>query len=190
MPGSSMSISTKLVTAEEFAAMPDDGMFSELIRGEIVSVGPPAKQHGRLVARIGKLLSIRVEDTGKGVVVSGSGVIITRDPDSVLAPDVSVYLGPVIAPLDEPQRYEEITPDIVFEVVSPSDSAANVEDKVALYLESGVKTVVVVWPRLRRLTVRTLGGDTSLGEGDLLTFTELPGVSIAVEEIFTSAAVS
>jgi len=182
-----MSISTKLVTAEEFAAMPDDGMFSELIRGEIVTVGPPAKQHGRLVARIGKLLSIRVEDAGKGVVVAGSGVIVSRDPDSVLAPDVAVYLGPVIAPIDEPQRYEETTPNIVFEVVSPSDSAANVEDKVALYLESGVKTVVVVWPRLKRLTVRTPLGDSSLSEGDLLTFADLPGINIAIDEMFSSA---
>jgi hypothetical protein len=43
-----MSVSTKLITAEAFELMPDDGMVSELIRGEIVSVGPPARRHGRL----------------------------------------------------------------------------------------------------------------------------------------------
>jgi len=185
-----MSISTKLVTAEEFAVMPDDGMFSELIRGEIVSVGPPAKRHGRLINRIGKLLAIKVEDTGMGVVVSGSGVIVSRDPDSVLAPDVAVYVGAVVAPLDEPERYDEQIPDIVVEVVSPSDSASHVEDKVALYLNAGVKSVVVVWPRLSRITVRAPHGDSSLGSGDRLTFTDLPGAPIAVDEIFSSALAS
>jgi len=44
--------------------------------------------------------------------------------------------------------------------------------------------VVVVWPRLRRLTVRTLHGDSSLTAGDHLTFADLPGISIAVDAIF------
>lgn len=182
-----MSVSTKLVTIEEFEAMPDEGMFSELLRGKIVSAGPPAKRHGRLINRIGKLLALRVEDAGKGVVVNGSGVIVARDPDSLLAPDVAVYVGAVVDPIDEPERYDEQIPDIVVEVVSPSDSASNVEDKVALYLEAGVQSVVVVWPRLRRVTVRTRLGDSSLGAGDHLAFADLPGVRIAVDEIFSAA---
>jgi hypothetical protein len=44
--------------------------------------------------------------------------------------------------------------------------------------------VVIVWPRLRRVTVRSPGGDSSLGAGDHLTFADLPGISIAVDEIF------
>jgi Uma2 family endonuclease len=123
-------------------------------------------------------------------VVSGSGVIVSRDPDSVLAPDVAVYLGPPVAPIDEPERYEEAIPAVVFEVVSPSDFASHVEDKVALYLEAGVQSVVVVWPKRKQLTVRTARGVTSLGEEADLTFDGIPGVADGDAEIFGVARFS
>jgi Uma2 family endonuclease len=180
-----MSISTKLVTVEEFAAMPDEeGMVLELIRGEIVRVVGPGDRHARLISEIVGLLLDHIRRRGKGKVHTGGAIIVARNPDSVLVPDAAVHLGPIPAARDEAERGWEGTPDFVFEVVSPSDSPRHVEDKVLLYLAAGVKAVVLVWPRPERVTVRTAHGTTSLGVGDQLTFEELPGVSIPIDEIF------
>jgi Uma2 family endonuclease len=180
-----MTTATTLITAEEFEAIPDDGTKSELIHGEIARVPFPEWIHGYVVTRIANSVGCRI-DRSVGAVYCGSGFILARNPDTVLGPDVSVRLGLAPAPLDEPEYWTEDVPHLVFEVVSKHDLAMALEEKTWLYLESGVNIVVVVWPRLKRLTVRTSGGNTSLGEGDHLAFTELPGVEIAVDEIFST----
>jgi len=181
-----VAIDTKLLTAEEFAALESDETLTELVRGEIVTLPPPKKRHGRLVNRIGHLLASLIEDANLGSVEGGSGLIISRNPDSVLAPDVMVFAGPPIPAIEEDERYDEDLPSFVIEVVSPSDLASDVQAKVALYVEAGVPLVIVVWPRTRELTVRAHDGTTRyLHSGDYLDLgSDFPGVSLAVSEIF------
>jgi Uma2 family endonuclease len=181
-----MTTATTLITAEEFGAIPDDVTKSELIRGEVARFPYPEWIHGYVLMRIAGLLGRRI-DRNVGTVYCGSGFILSRNPDTVLGPDVSVQLDPMSAPLNEPEYWTEDVPDFVFEVVSKHDLAMTLEEKAWLYLEAGVKTVVVVWPRLKRFTVRTPRGDSSLSAGDRLTFTDLPGVELTVDEIFSSS---
>jgi Uma2 family endonuclease len=181
-----MAVDTKLITAEEFAAMEPDEYFTELIRGELVQVPPPGQRHGRLIARLVARFVSAVEEPQRGTVVTGSGVIITHSPDSVLAPDVAVYLGAAGPVIEESEKYENRLPDIVVEVVSPSDLAADVQVKVGLYLEAGVQMVIVVWPRTREITIRRPMGTTeTLSEEGRLDFDMVvPGFSLPVKAIF------
>ena len=43
-----MSTQTRLMTADEFLEMPDDGLRHELIRGEVVTMSLPGGEHGKI----------------------------------------------------------------------------------------------------------------------------------------------
>ena len=48
-----MAIQPKLMTAEEFMALPDDGLRRELVRGEVRTMSPTQDPHGRAAASVG-----------------------------------------------------------------------------------------------------------------------------------------
>jgi Uma2 family endonuclease len=72
------------------------------------------------------------------------------------------------------------------EVISPSDTYAEVQEKGFDWLEAGTKTVILVIPRKRTVTVyRSLTNIIMLTEHDLLDGGEaIPGWKIAVRELF------
>ncbi|HEX6818137.1 MAG TPA: Uma2 family endonuclease [Ktedonobacterales bacterium] len=47
-----MAIHSGLLTAEEFAALPRDGMRLELVRGELVAMAPAFADHGEVVGAL------------------------------------------------------------------------------------------------------------------------------------------
>lgn len=182
-----MAIDTKLMTAEEFATMePDDGN-SELIRGEYVKMPPPGFEHGDIVISIGTILKTYVKRQRLGRVVSDGGFRIEHDPDTVLAPDVAFVSSDQINRSTVPRAgYPNVPPELVFEVISPSDYAELVDRKISIYLKTGVKMVVTVWPRDRKLTVMSSDRPPlTLFEGDILDLAEvITGLSFPVSEIF------
>jgi len=50
------AVSKHLLTAEEFAALPRDGLRLELLRGEIVAMPPAFGDHGEVALRLAVLL--------------------------------------------------------------------------------------------------------------------------------------
>ena len=179
-----MAIDVKLMTVEELAAMPDNGMRHELVRGELIETMPVNEEHGEIAATIAALLRGPIKLAGRGRVGVETGVIISRHPPTVLGPDVSITL----VGSDEPraQGFLERMPEVVFEVVSPSDSAAEVPDKSWLYLDAGVQMVVAVWPRRAVVTIMTADGVTrTFGMSDDLDLAPVvEGVTLLVAEIF------
>ena len=57
-----MATTTEILTAEEYARLPDSGVPTELERGRIVTMNVPNFPHGRICVRIGKLLATYVDD--------------------------------------------------------------------------------------------------------------------------------
>lgn len=186
-----MAVDAKLMTVEDLLAMPDDGRRTELVRGELIEMPPPGHRHARLQYRIARLLGELIEDPGLGTVGGEEGVVISRNPATVLGPDVTVFLGDMGSPGDEPEGYVDRLPDIVFEIVSPSDSADEVQDKLWTYHKAGIPLIVAVWPRRKQVTeVRVDGRWSVLTSEDGLDLSELvAGVTIPVTSIFQGAAV-
>ena len=84
----------KLITAEEFARMPNppDGSQQELVRGEIVIMPPPGGRHGVCCSRVGRRLGNFVDENRRGTVTcNDTGFISERDPDTVRGPDVAYW---------------------------------------------------------------------------------------------------
>jgi Uma2 family endonuclease len=149
-----MAVATKLVTVEDLAEMePDENRWS-LMRGELVRMPPAGYRHGRVTARFERPMTTFVEEHGLGVVVRETGFLLARDPDVVVAPDIAfVRSDRLPAGDEEPDGYLALAPDLVVEVVSPSDRTSRTLEKVFTYLEAGVPLVVLVEPRHKSVTV-------------------------------------
>ncbi|HEX3050487.1 MAG TPA: Uma2 family endonuclease [Aggregatilineaceae bacterium] len=83
-------------------------------------------------------------------------------------------------------KYFEGAPDLAVEVVSPSDGADAIHERVFDFLHAGTRLVWVIYPASR--TVAVHGSDTSpslLDQDGILTWGDvLPGLTLPVRDIF------
>jgi len=140
-----MTTATKLLTAEEYLRLPDNGRLTELVKGIVVEMSQPTPRHGEVCMNSGYLLRRFLDDQPLGRVVSNdAGIITERGPDTVREADIAYYsyqripLGPL------PIGYVDVAPDLVIEVRSPSDRWSAIHKKASEYLEAGVSLVCVL----------------------------------------------
>jgi Uma2 family endonuclease len=140
------AISEKLMTAEEYCRLPDNGQPTELVRGKVVLVNMPRPRHGQLCARVVYLLQRHLDDYPLGHVLSNdSGVPTEHDPDTVRGADAAFYSYARVPAGPLPSRgYLPVPPEVVFEAPSPFDRWRAVLTKVAEYLNAGVGVVCVL----------------------------------------------
>jgi Uma2 family endonuclease len=179
-----------LMTEDDLLRMPDDGFRYELIEGELKQMPPTGFDHGRCTVRLSTLLGMHVHSQKLGdVLAAETGFVIARTRDgraTVRAPDVAfVAAGRVPADADT-SKYLELAPDFVAETLSPSDTAVEVEEKIASWLAAGVRAALVVNPAARTVTLyRPPAGITRLGDADELDLADvIPGFRCRVSEIF------
>src|SRR6184192_2564015 len=136
---------TKPMTADELLEMPDDGYRYELVKGELIQMSPTGDEHGQVtVALTGPLhLHVREHNLGK-VYAAETGFKLESDPDTVRAPDIAFVRREVVEKTGRLKGYRSGAPDLVVEVLSPSDTIGKVEAKVAQWLEAGARMVWVV----------------------------------------------
>jgi Uma2 family endonuclease len=159
---------TRHMTAEEFIQLPDDGRVLELIDGIVVEVEPPpGVQHEYVTMRVGRLLGAHVEEHGLGAVVGGPGFLLARGPDEVRAPDVAFIAGDRADQVAHTPGYWPGAPDLVVEILSPSNTLAELEEKAAKWLVAGARAVVLLAPLARTATVvRPAAEPLRLGDDD------------------------
>jgi Uma2 family endonuclease len=141
-----MATGTSLLTADEYADLPDPhGNPTELVRGVLITMAPPRPRHGEICLQVGYLLRRYLEDHPTGRALSNdSGVITERDPDTVRGADIAYYSFDRVPKGPLPAGLLDVAPDLVFEVLSPSDRWTEVQEKVAEYLDTGVLAVCIV----------------------------------------------
>lgn len=138
---------TRLITAEEFYQLPDDGIPRELVRGEIVVMNVPGFRHGNVCARIGAALGSYLERHDIGdFTCNDSGMVTERNPDSVRGPDVAYFSYQRLPKEYNPETYPNVAPEIVWEVMSPWDRWKDLLGKVHEYLQANVLVVCVIDP--------------------------------------------
>jgi Uma2 family endonuclease len=101
-------------------------------------------RHGEICLRVGHVLQSHLDEHPTGRVVSNdSGVITERDPDTVRGADIAYYSVERVPRGPLPDGLLDVSPDVVIEVLSPSDRWSEVQVKVAEYLDAGVRAVCI-----------------------------------------------
>lgn len=174
------------MTAEELAALPDDGMRWELVRGELRKMTPAGFRHGRVAAALVMRLSAHVTENRLGRVLSSeTGFLLSRDPDTVRAPDAAFVRTDRVPPDDEQAGFAALAPDLVVEVVSPGDRPDEVTAKALGWLDAGSRLVWVLDPQGRVAEVYRPGeAVTVLRDSDAFDGDDvLPGLTLTLEQI-------
>jgi Uma2 family endonuclease len=178
---------TKLMTAEEFmSADLGEGRF-ELVRGEVVRVPLPMPQHGRVCSKFIRILDTFGLTSGFGYCLSESAVATERGPDTVRGPDICFYSHASWPESEVGTGLPPVPPDLVVEVVSPSNRPGEMQRKVTEYLEAGVLLVLIVDPARRKAALYRLREvfPTILSESDVLeNLPELPGFTCPLADFF------
>ena len=178
----------KLLTWQEFAALPEpaDGSHHELVKGVVVTMPPPGFEHGDVQLNVGVLIRayLKIHDLGR--VVTETGVVTQRSPDSVRGPDL-VYWSYERLPRDQrPKVYPENSADLCIEVLSPSNTPKQTLVKLNEYFASGVRMVWILDPETRSVsTYRNATEGRIFTENAQLTGEDvLPGFECKVAEFF------
>jgi len=167
--------------------MPDDGFRYELVKGELRKMSPAGHKHGLIAMNVATPLNNQVTAKKLGrVYAAETGFLISSSPDTVRAPDVAFVSQERLDAVGNVEGYWPGAPDLAVEVISPSDTYAEVEEKVLEWLEAGARMVVVVNPRKSAVTVyRSLTDIIVLTDGDTLDGENIvPGWKMSVKDIF------
>jgi Uma2 family endonuclease len=174
---------TRPITLTEFEQMPEprDGQRLELRHGEPIKV-PPAKYiHFMIQQVLRDLLDKAAAGTGRAY--TGVGFCPTPEHEFRIA-DVA-YAAADRWTLPPGQEYLFGAPDIVIEVLSASNPAAEMLEKEQLCLANGCREFWVVDPDLRIVKVTTPDGrGITCHAGNQIPLPLVNGASIAIDEIF------
>ena len=181
---------------EEFIRLNDAQPF-ELINGERRPKLPTVAGHSETLRILFRALDNHTQTHKSGEVYSEATFILpdTYDANWVEGsriPDVMFFSAERLAAYkaatpDWRDRPFAIVPDLVAEVISPTDKYSEVDEKVDAYLQDGVRLVWVLDPQRRKAVVHApdaehpvhLAGDALLDGGDVV-----PGFQIALPKLF------
>ena len=182
------------ITLEEFLALPDDGVYREVFRGELREyrgddMTRRNKKHTKVEAAIASLLRrwLDLQPPQTGEVHSGEvGCIIQHDPMTTVGIDVAYFDFDVANDDTHGTSFIGGPPILAVEILSPSDTIEGVSEKVEEYLAAGVAIVWVVNPRFRTVEVFRPDADPQLFniQQTLTADPVLPGFNAPVRAIF------
>ncbi|ELA09320.1 hypothetical protein MOMA_02905 [Moraxella macacae 0408225] len=160
----------------------------ELIKGKISLMSPaPVRLHQKISMRLSAEMFYFLKQNPCEVYTAPFDVRLTNKDgkQSVVQPDISVICDK--SKLDA--RGCVGAPDIVIEILSPSNHKKEMDAKFDLYQESGVKEYWIVEPRNQTVLMYVLENDKFIGlkpfsEGQQITSTVLTGFSMAVDDVF------
>ena len=164
-----------------------EGERYELIRGEAFAMAAPDERHqlilGELFAQFhaflrGKPCKVLPAPYDVRLFYGGDDC-----DDTVVQPDITVVC-------DEKKRGSEGcrgAPDLVVEILSPSNRATEMERKLRLYRDAGVREYWVVNPEIGGVSVFSFGENLGFNvykSGDVVPVAVLPGLSIPLDQVF------
>jgi Uma2 family endonuclease len=189
-----MAVQQQTYTVEEFwevAQLPENvDKRLELREGAIYEMPSSSPLNAIITHNIARSLGNHVAEYDLGYVTSADGTYKVS-PTDAFVPDVA-FISKARVPRI-PEKNFESAPDLAIEVISPSESARDVHDKVWAYLRGGSRLVWAVYPKQKvvdvyrlvaedHLDLQTIGIDGVLEGGDVLRGFTLPVRDIFPEE--------
>jgi Uma2 family endonuclease len=177
----------RLIAADELLAMPEDGYRHELVDGELRMMSPAGGRHGRIALKLARRLGDYVEQHDLGETFAAeTGFLLKRTPDTVRAPDLAFVVHARLGNLANDPGYLPLAPDLVAEVISPSDRWSDVEEKVLDWLAAGVAAVLVVDPQTRTIRDYRSAGQIQVHRDGWVDLSDIVrGFQLDVLELFS-----
>jgi len=173
-----------LLTIEQFDQLPiREGILYELDEGEVVTMTEPMPRHNWVRDMIARLMGNFVEERnlGKGFLETGYQL----SAETVRIPDISFVAADRMREIDLDKRIQG-APELAIEVVSPTDLAEGLTQKVKQYLAAGAKAVWVFYPKTREAQVfQSDGASFVRREHETLEVPDiLPGFALDLKSVF------
>ena len=185
---------TKRLTFEEWRALPETKQKCEVVDGVLVMSASPSGEHPWTIGVMLDALRTFLGRSGLGIVLTAPyDVLVSREPLRVRQPDILVVnseLTGISHPSDLTGRpYLERPPLLVAEVLSPSNTRRDIEQRLADYRSIGVPECWLASFPNRNVEVLRLTADgaitvASYGMDDTLRSEVLPGFELAITDIF------
>lgn len=184
----------KKISYGEYLAMPEINLRYEVINGEMIMSPAPTSEHQWFIKNLIEVLSPFVKRKKLGVVLPAPvDVLIRKAPLKTRQPDL-LYLSTERTGVKGRAELQampiiEIGPDLVVEILSPSDRRVVLQGKLQDYTKIGVRECWLISPEAETVEVLRLSpaGATRIylfGAGDTLRSEVLPGLKMKVDEIF------
>lgn len=167
-----------IFTYEDLKHLPEGDY--EIIDGERREMTPTGFEHGDFEGRFYELLRRHLKDRGY-VAVGEVGVLIKKIPLRLRSADV-VYVSKEKAP-ERPKGVLEIPPDMIIEIISESNTAWEITDKVKDYLSIGVERIILIDPQTETVSLYQKGKkEVSLYSFDE-EFTLIEGLTVRIKDM-------
>jgi Uma2 family endonuclease len=177
-------------TVDDVLRLADQGRRYELVDGELVEMAPTSYTHGRIEYHVGRRIGDHVQARDLGEVVVGE-VLFQLAPGRVArAADVAFIRR------ERPRRRTRAgafkgAPDLAVEIVSPGNSAAELDRKVADCLPHGTRAVLVMYPNGRYVVLWRPSGAIRLGPDGILDLDPIiAGFRCPVRDLFPTELAS
>ena len=144
-------------TVDDYLAIPD-GVRVELIDGQFYDMAAPTTIHQQLAMKLSTVLeNYKLNNNGKCMIFSApTDVQLDEDDKTMVQPDVFI-----VCDRDKVSRARIYgAPDMVIEIVSPSDVFKDVLIKMLKYKRAGVKEYWIVDPMKNRIMVHNFNSET------------------------------
>ncbi len=189
-----VAVSAGVMTLAEFIRRYEQEGPFEILDGEVVPKMPTVSGHAEIIKRFFVAL-LKYEQQGLGEVFTETTFLLSDVPNWVNGsriPDVMYVTAEKMAHYrSEIPDYRSkpfiLIPDLVIEVISPTDNYTDINRRVARYLSDGVRLVWVVDPQLQTIVVYVQGSNqqtTLSGEMLLTGGAVLPDFSVNMREVF------
>ena len=169
------------MTGDDLLRLPDDGSKNELFEGVLIKDTMTTAGHGIICHRLGGMLFLYAMQYGFTNTILQNALFdltpVGVQRRTVMAPDISIMRGK-IAPATN------ITMDIpliAVEVVSPSQTLAELAIKAQFYHRVGVEEVWLIDPDTRVIEMWTAHGQTTLNATQSLTSALLPSFMLDIK---------
>jgi Uma2 family endonuclease len=144
-------VNPKTVTYAEWLKMPVDEGRQAVVDGEIRVMPPNIMPHPRVLRALAAEFLRQLDTSAAEVFFSDFGLVIRREPLTCREPDLAVFDRTSLVEVD---GYIHSAPQLVIEVLSPSENRKEVAEKLQDYESLGVEEVWLLSPE--GLTVEIL----------------------------------
>jgi len=137
-----MATATRTVTYEEYLSMPECELGKEeVVDGEIITIPPAAPNHAILINEFLRQINPALPKQRFTILGSSFGIVIRREPLAVRNPDIAIFHKERCLIVD---KLVQSAPQLVIEVLSPSNTRREMGRRLHDYADIGVPEVWLV----------------------------------------------